>query len=138
MVNRTARILIFSLLSASAAYAANYIEPQEMKQMMEKKIDMVIVDIQPAADFEKHHLPGSIETRAFPAVTGEEKARLDKAMPAIHDSKGLVVVVCPRGKSGALNSYRYFTSKGVSEDRLRILEDGIAEWPYRELFITGK
>jgi rhodanese-related sulfurtransferase len=99
---------------------------------------MVIVDIQPAVDFEQHHLPGSIETRAFPAVKDEEKARLDKAMPAIKSSNGMVVVVCPRGKSGALNSYKYFVSKGISEDRLRILEDGVAEWPYKDLMVKGR
>ncbi len=96
------------------------------------------MDIQPAADFEKQHLPGSIETNAFPAKTDEEKARLDKVLARIKSSKDPVVVVCPRGKSGAKNSYNHLESKGVSEDRMQILEGGIAEWPFKELFVTGR
>ena len=138
MIKEAVLTLILVLVSATAVVAANYIEPQELKLLMDRKSETVIVDIQPAADFEKHHLPGSIETRAFPAVKAEEKARLDTALTAIRASKAVVVIVCPRGKSGALNSYKYLASKGVSEDRLRILEDGIAEWPYRELFVTGR
>jgi rhodanese-related sulfurtransferase len=133
-------ILSFALTLASAtmALAANYIEPQELKELLDKKKPVILVDIQPAADFEKQHLPGSIETNAFPAAKDEEKARLDKALAVIKSSKDPVVVVCPRGKSGAKNSYNYLESKGVSEDRMQILEGGIAEWPYKELFVKGR
>ena len=133
-------ILSFALTLASAtiALAANYIEPQELKELMDKKKPVILVDIQPAADFEKQHLPGSIETNAFPAKTDEEKARLDKALAIIKTSKDPVVVVCPRGKSGAKNSYNYLESKGISEDRMQILEGGIHEWPYKELFVKGR
>jgi len=138
VIRSTALTLTLFLLSAAAAIAANYIEPQELRVLLDRMDELVIVDIQPAADYELHHLPGSIETRAFPAVRVEEKSRLDMALPAINAAKGPVVIVCPRGKSGALNSYRYLASKGVSEDRLRILEDGIAEWPYRQLLEQGR
>jgi len=133
-------ILSFALTLASAtiALAANYIEPQELKELMDKKKPVILVDIQPAADFEKQHLPGSIETNAFPAKTDEEKARLDKALAIIKTSKDPVVVVCPRGKSGAKNSYNYLELKGISEDRMQILEGGIHEWPYKELFVKGR
>ena len=97
-----------------------------------------MVDIQPAADFAKQHLPGSIETNAFPAKSDEEKARLNKALPAINGSKAPVVVLCPRGKSGAKNSYEYLQSKGVPENRLQILEGGIADWPFTEMFVKGR
>lgn len=127
-----------TLASASIALAANYIEPQELKELLDKKKPVILVDIQPAADFEKQHLPGSIETNAFPAKTDEEKARLDKALAIIKTSKDPVVVVCPRGKSGAKNSYNYLESKGISEDRMQILEGGIHEWPYKELFVKGR
>ncbi len=133
-------VLSFALTLASAgiALAANYIEPQELKELLDKKKPVILVDIQPAADFEKQHLPGSIETNAFPAKTDEEKARLDKALAVIKASKDPVVVVCPRGKSGAKNSYTYLESKGISEDRMTILEGGIHEWPYKELFVKGR
>jgi rhodanese-related sulfurtransferase len=127
-----------TLASASITLAANYIEPQELKELLDKKKTVILVDIQPAADFEKQHLPGSIETNAFPAKTDEEKTRLDKALAVIKTSKDPVVVVCPRGKSGAKNSYNYLESKGISEERMQILEGGIHEWPYKELFVKGR
>jgi rhodanese-related sulfurtransferase len=138
MLKRITMTLALTLLSATAALAANYIEPQELKELLDKKSEVILVDIQPAADFEKQHLPGSIETNAFPAAKDEEKARLDKALTVIKASKAPVVVVCPRGKTGAKNSYNYLESKGVSEERMQILEDGIAEWAYKEMFVKGR
>ena len=138
MLKKIALSLVLTIASATVALAANYIEPQELKELLDKKKPVILVDIQPAADFEKQHLPGSIETNAFPAKTDEEKARLDKALAVIKTSKDPVVVVCPRGKSGAKNSYNYLESKGISEDRMQILEGGIHEWPFQELFVKGR
>ncbi|HEY5514357.1 MAG TPA: rhodanese-like domain-containing protein [Geomonas sp.] len=138
MFKKIALSLALTLVAAGTALAANYIEPQQLKEMMDQKKPVVLVDIQPAADFEKHHLPGSIETHAFPAKSDEEKKRLDKTLPIINASNAPVVVLCPRGMSGAKNSYAYLISKGIPESRLQILEDGIAEWPYKELFVKGR
>ena len=125
------------LVTTSTAMAANYIEPQELKQAFEKKTAMIIVDIQPAKDFVLQHLPGSVETNAFPAKTADEKHRLDKVLVTIKASTNPVIIICPRGKSGAKNSYEYLLSQGVAESRLQILDDGIAGWPYKELFKQG-
>ena len=126
------------VLAASNALAANYIEPEELRQAFQQKRKLIIVDIQPAEQFEQHHFNGSIETNAFPAKTEEEKKRLDKALPAIEASKALVIVVCPRGKSGAKNSYEYLTARGVPEERLQILEDGMGGWPFKEYLKQGR
>lgn len=142
--NRTHRslfsliVLAIIMFSATVALAANYIEPQELKDLLDKKKPVILVDIQPAADFEKHHLPGSVETNAFPAKTDQEKARLDKVLTAIKASQDPVVVICPRGGSGAKNSYMYLKSKGVPEDRMTILEGGIAQWPYKDSLSKGR
>lgn len=138
MFKKLALTLILTLVTATAALAANYIEPQELKELLDKKQPVILVDIQPAADFEKHHLAGAIETNAFPAKTDEEKKRLDKTLPIIKASKAPVVVICPRGKSGAKNSYEYLVSQGISEDRMQILEGGVYEWPYADLFVKGR
>lgn len=138
MLKKLALALFMTIITASAALAANYIEPQELKELLAQKKPVILVDIQPAADFEKHHLAGALETNAFPAKTDEEKKRLDKVLPLIKNSKAPVVVICPRGKSGAKNSYEYLVSQGVNEDRMQILEGGIHEWPYADLFVTGR
>ena len=138
MIKRIALSLAFTLLTAGPALATNYIAPANLKKMLDAKQEVILVDIQPAADFAKHHLPGSIETNAFPAKSDEEKARLNKTLPAINASKAQVIVLCPRGKSGAKNSYEYLQSKGVPETRLQILEGGIADWPYAGMFVKGR
>jgi len=138
MLKRTALSLPFPLLAAAPPLATNYIAPANLKKILDAKQEVIMVDIQPAADFAKQHLPGSIETNAFPAKSDEEKGRLDKALPAINGSKAPVVVLCPRGKSGAKNSYEYLQSKGVPENRLQILEGGIADWPYTDMFVKGR
>lgn len=130
--------LVFILSCSGLACAANYIDPPELKALLQQKQAVVIVDIQPAKDFEQHHLPGSIETNAFPAKSVDEKQKLDKAIPAIAATRAPVVVVCPRGKSGAKNSYEYLLTKGIPESRLMILDGGINDWPYRELLKTGR
>ncbi|HEX9080581.1 MAG TPA: rhodanese-like domain-containing protein [Desulfuromonadaceae bacterium] len=126
------------VLAASNALAANYIEPDELKQAFQQKRELIIVDIQPAEQFEQHHFNGSIETNAFPAKTEQEKKRLDKALPVIKASGAPVIVVCPRGKSGAKNSYEYLAEHGVPEERLQILEDGMGGWPFKEYIRQGR
>jgi rhodanese-related sulfurtransferase len=138
MLKRIALSLALTLLAAGPALATNLITPANLKAMLDAKQEVILVDIQPVADFEKQRLPGSIETNAFPAKSDEEKARLNKTLPAINGSKAQVIVLCPRGKSGAKNSYDYLQSKGVPEVRLQILEGGIAGWPYREMFVKGR
>ena len=138
MLKRIALSLALTLLAAGPALATNYITPAKLKKMLDAKQEVIMVDIQPVADFAKQHLPGSIETNAFPAKSDEENGRLNKALPVINASKAPVIVLCPRGKSGAKNSYDYLQSKGVVENRLQILEGGIADWPYTEMFVKGR
>lgn len=131
-------VVMFMFGLTTTALAANYVKPDEFKKWLESGKKMIIVDIQPAQDFEKHHFKGSIETNAFPAKTDEEKRRLDKVIPQIMSSKDDVVIICPRGRSGASNTYEYLKSKGTPENRLYILEGGIEGWPYKEMFIRGR
>lgn len=130
--------LVF-ICSIAPAFAAQTVKPELFKQWLESGKAMVIVDIQPADDFEEQHFKGAIETNAFPAKTDEEKKRLDKALGKIQTTRdAVVVIVCPRGKTGASNAYEYLKARGVSENRLAILEGGIAYWPWPALFVTGR
>ncbi|GER94350.1 rhodanese-like domain-containing protein [hot springs metagenome] len=130
--------MVFVFVLTTAALAANYVKPDEFKKWMETGKRTIIVDIQPKNEFQAHHFKNSIETNAFPAKTDEEKKRLDSVIEKIKKSKDDVVIICPRGRSGASNTYDYIKSKGVPENRLYILEGGIAGWPYKEMLIKGK
>ena len=130
--------LVAPLLVPYVAVAANYVKPDIFKQWLTSNKQIVIVDIQTAENFGAHHFKGSIETNAFPAKSDDEKKQLDKILPKVQSSKGDVVIICPKGKGGALNTYDYLKSKGVPETRLLILEGGIDGWPYPELFAKGR
>ncbi len=131
-------IVLAGVCIALPAFAAQSVKPDVFKQWLESGKAMVIVDIQPADDFEEQHFKGAIETNAFPAKTDEEKKRLDKALAGMRAAKGPVVIVCPRGKTGASNAYAYLKARGIPENRLYILEGGIADWPWPALFVSGR
>jgi len=135
-------ILLVTLLLGSVVTAMagnyNYVEADQFKQWLEKGKDMAIVDIQVPADFQKHHFKGALETNAFPVKTPEERQKLDKVLPLLAKSQNDVVVVCPRGGNGAKNAYDYLKKKGIDEKRLFILEDGMQDWPYNELTVSGR
>jgi len=138
MLKKITLTLALSLLTATAAMAFNYIEPQEMKELLDKKKPVILLDIQVAGEYEKHHLPGSIETNSYPTKSDQEKKQLDKMIPIIKASSDPVVIVCPQGKGGATRSVDYLKSQGIAEERLQILTGGIAGWPYQELTVTGR
>jgi rhodanese-related sulfurtransferase len=110
-----------------------YYTAAQLKDGIEKKSPMHVVDIQVEAEYKDHHIQGVIPTYAYPAKTDEEKAKLRKVLPQLKDSKDPVVIVCPGGKSGAQNTYQYFYDQGIDESRLFILENGQKGWPYNEL-----
>jgi rhodanese-related sulfurtransferase len=130
--------LVALLLVPYAAFAANYVKPDVFKQWLSGSKQFLIVDIQPADNFVEHHFKGSMETDAFPVKSDEQKKRIDAILPKIQSSKNEVVIICPKGKGGALNTYDYLKSKGVPENRLFILEGGIDGWPYPDLLVKGR
>jgi rhodanese-related sulfurtransferase len=137
-MNTLCLALVVLLLAPHAVLAANYVNPDTLKEWLASSRQLVIVDIQTAENFGDHHFKGAIETNAFPAKSDDERKRLDKTLPAIQNLKGEVVIICPKGKGGALNSYGYLKSRGVPEERLFVLEGGIESWPYPDLFVKGR
>jgi rhodanese-related sulfurtransferase len=135
-------ILLLTLILATSAIAMaanyNYVEQAQFRQWLEKGKDMTVVDIQVPTEFQKHHFKGSLETNAFPVKTLDEKGKLDKILPVLAAGRKDVVVVCPRGGGGAKNTYDYLKEKGIPENRIFILKEGMQGWPYKELVATGK
>jgi hypothetical protein len=130
--------LALFLYSVVPAMAENYVQPDTFKQWLEGGKRVLIVEIQTADDFVKHHFKNSIETNAYPVKTDEEKKKLDAVVSTIGASKDDVVIICPRGAGGAKNTYEYLKAKGAPEARLYILEKGIGGWPYKDMFVQGR
>lgn len=121
--------LLLPALASAADY--NFISQDDMKQRLDSGSSMTIVDICPVDQFAKGHVPGSIETNAYPVKTDEERAKLHAVLPQLTSSSDDVVIVCPGGGGGAKRAYDYYQENGVDASRLLILEKGMNGWPYQ-------
>lgn len=122
--------LLLPVLSWASDY--NYISQDAMKQRLDSHDQMTIVDICPLDMFAESHVPGSIETNAYPVKTDEERAKLHAILPQLSGSSDDVVIVCPGGAGGAKRTYDYYKANGIAESRLLILEKGMKGWPYQK------
>ncbi len=124
------------LFFSATAVAANYVEPEVLKQWLEGGRSVILVDLQPADAFRQRHIRGSIMTNAYSVKTIEQERMLDAILPGIMSSERAVVIIHAPGKMGRIgggNAYDYFRSKGVDEKRLFILNGGIDNWSYESL-----
>ena len=130
-------LLLISLLFLTSSFAAaggyNFISPENLKQNIEKRENMVIVDIQVKNEYAQHHLPGVLATHAYPVKSDSDRDKLKSALALIKTNQLPVVVICPRGGGGAKRAYDYLAENGVEVERLKILEGGQQGWPYPEL-----
>ncbi|WP_010295497.1 rhodanese-like domain-containing protein [Clostridium senegalense] len=110
-----------------------YYTAEELKKAIENNDKVVMLDIQVEEEFNEHHIKGVIPTHAYPVKTDEDKAKLDKVLDKLNESKDPIVIVCPGGAGGAERTYGYLKEKGIDEGRLFILKDGQKNWPYDEL-----
>lgn len=131
-------LLLLCTVDTSMAAGYNYVAPDQFKQWLENVKDMSIVDIQVPAEFQQHHFKGSLETSSYPVKSAADKQKLDAVLPILSATRNDVVVICPRGGSGAKNTYDYLKEKGVDEKRIFILKEGMQGWPYKELTAGGK
>lgn len=130
--------LIFIIGAAFMALAQNglaadyqYVSAEELKGWLVASKSILLVDIQEKNDFLTHHIKGSLETNAYPVKSDAEREVLNPALSQAKDHDA-VVVVCPRGKGGAMRTYDYLKKKGVPEEKLSILTGGMAKWTYQE------
>ena len=113
----------------------NYMQPEELKALLDAGKQPIIVDIQVKDEFNAHYFSGSIETNAFPVKTDAQRKQIDVAVKSYEITGDNVVVVCPRGGGGAKRCYSYLKSQGIPEEKLTILEGGIAKWPYGSMLV---
>ena len=109
----------------------NFISQDAMRTKLDKQDTVAIVDICPVDQFAKAHLPGSIETNAYPVKTDEDRAKLHPTLPKLQASAENIVIICPAGRGGAKRTYDYYVVNGIEESRLFILEKGMNGWPYQ-------
>lgn len=125
-------VLAIIVFASNGAWAEEYryISAPALQERLQNKSPMILVDICVVEQFAKGHLPGSMETNAYPVETEEQRQSLAKALPRIQASTDDVIILCPRGGGGANKTFDFYKSQGVDEKRLLILEKGMDKWPY--------
>lgn len=131
--------LFFLAIGTDPALAGeySYISPEALKAQIENDTPLHLVDIQVEEEFAAHHLPGAIETCAYPVKSDSDKHKLHKFVAELKKDALPVVIVCPRGGGGAKRAVKYLEAEGIAESRLLILEKGQQGWPYKDM-IEGK
>lgn len=127
--------LVFLTLICQSVVAADYqyMSPEAVKQQLEAKAELTLVDIQVADEFNTSHIQGAVATYAYPVKSDVERNKLAGAIKTVKQGDDVVVVICPRGKGGAKRTIDEFVRQGVDAKRMFILEHGQAGWPYKEL-----
>lgn len=116
------------------AEGRQYITADQIKADLEGGTPLFLLDIQPEEMFQASHLQGAVGTYAFPVDTPEEKAKIDAVLP---DAAGKnLVIICPKGKGGANNTWDYLVESGYDMSTVFILENGQDGWPHPELLET--
>jgi rhodanese-related sulfurtransferase len=122
----TALLLVFAV--SAHAQGFNYITVEEFKARLDagdhENGKMAIVTTQTQEEYTSGHLKAAYPTFARPLKSDADFAKLHPFMELVKDTDSDIVLICPRGKSGAELPYNYFKENGISEDRMLILRDG--------------
>ena len=106
----------------------NYISPAELKERLDagevEQGSLVVFSSQTEEEWESGYLPQAIPTFARPLESDEDYAKLEPVLDKVRGTDADMVVICPRGGSGATRPCDYLMDHGIDEDRLLILEGG--------------
>ncbi len=129
-------VVCLSGSGASFADEIKYMQVDEFKDVLDNKEPVIIADIQEAKKFVQHYFFGSVETNAYPVRSDEEKKKLNKIINAYDESGKIIIIVGPRGTTGAKRAYKYLQEHDVPQDKIYILEGGVRGWPHKKMFIN--
>jgi rhodanese-related sulfurtransferase len=97
------------------------LRPAELTVLMNRE-NALVVDLQPAAEFEKGHIPGSKNVQMSQFDPEHKKLAAAKSLP--------VVVVCKTGQSASQAAKRL---RKAGFERVHVLEGGIGAWQHADL-----
>ncbi len=127
-------VLSVAVVAPMAVYAGHddeYIEPisaERVKKLLEGGEKFVFVDLRPAGDFHKAHLPGALSIPI--ADLAKRIGEIPKA--------GRVVLYCACPPGGVDESYSYLMLRGQGYRNVAVLENGFSSWAQRKYPIESK
>ncbi|SDL33553.1 Rhodanese-related sulfurtransferase [Maridesulfovibrio ferrireducens] len=126
--------ILMILILASSAFAIkdqyNYMNGDSLQNALDQSAAIAIVDIRVADQFKDHHIKGAIQTCAYPVKSSADTAKLDASISDLKTGTQPVVVICPRGQSGAERTVDYLNANGIPSYRLFILTNGQDGWKH--------
>ena len=125
------RLATVAPMVAHAGHDDEYIEPisaERVKKLIEGGEKFIFVDLRPAGDFQKAHLPGAL---SIPI------AELAKRLGEIPKA-GRVVLYCACPPGGVDESYSYLMLRGKGYRNVAVLENGFSAWAQRKFPTESK
>lgn len=114
----------------------NYITPEQLKARLDAgdhdSGTMILVTTQTEEEYATGHLQEAYPTYARPLETDEDFAKLDPFLNMVKNTDQDIIILCPRGGSGATRPFDYFKERGIDTDRMLILQGG--QEAYNEAF----
>jgi len=129
-------LLLFSVIltggcsksESPEAVEYNYISPAELKARLDAGEiaagTLTMVSSQTEEECATGYLPDAFLTYSRPLTSDDHFAKLDPFLSIAQDTEADIVIICPRGQSGATRPFDYFLEQGINRDRMLILEGG--------------
>ena len=120
--------LTLSLTSIALAKGYNYISPQELKVRIDageiEKGTMMMFSTQTEKEYATGYLPAAIQTFARPLEADADYRKLDPIIERVKGTSEDIIIICPRGGSGASRPFDYLKQNGIDPGRMLILTKG--------------
>ena len=121
-------VLSLAMTSLGIAKDYNYISPQEFKARLDagdvEQGKLMVFSSQNHKEFASGYLPIAIQTFARPLESEADYRKLDIVLDRAKVTSEDIVVICPRGGSGATRPYDYLQKNGIDPSRMFILTKG--------------
>ena len=100
----------------------------EVKEMIAKKADIVIIDTQPAENYEMWHIPKAVN---IPYISTGNPTDREMMLVALPMNKLIVVYcLCEEGTDSARMALE-LNRLGYDHDKVKVLEGGLIKWDER-------
>ncbi len=101
------------------------IAAKDVKQMLSKKADFVLVDTQPADGYDLWHIPTAVNIHYSPVEDPINRELMLMALPM--DKLIVIYCLCEEGTDSARMALE-LRSLGYSDDKIKVLEGGLIKW----------
>jgi rhodanese-related sulfurtransferase len=97
----------------------------EVKQLIAKQADIVIIDTQPVENYEMWHIPSAVNIPYISTANPTDREMMLVALPM--DKLIVIYCLCEEGTDSARMALE-LKRLGYDHDKVRVLEDGLIKW----------